>query len=141
MKRILHPLVSVSALLIVLSIVGCASTPKAEKPAEVPPTEAPPIAAEPAAPATKPVDADLTALRDKAEELRLLGVKYGIDTFKKDQWTEAVSAQDAGLAAYGKDYDLSKSSFEDAIARYDATIKAAFAELSAEMDESKMIIN
>ncbi len=51
-----------------------------------------------------------------------------------DRWNEAESARKAGLDAYGTDYDKSKASFEDAIARFESLRKDSFEQIAAEME-------
>jgi len=129
-----------SLSLLALTMSGCKTTPPA---AETAPKAAPVVepaasVAAPAAPVVvaKPIDDALTALRDRTEALRNEGLKYGLNTYKKDAWADAETSRNAGLEAYGKDYDLAKASFEDAIAKYEKIRKDSFAELSPELDAS-----
>ena len=134
------------SLVLVLAISACKSTPPAATtpPAEsaAPAVTAPSASTQSVQPAAqpevvaKPVDDALTALRDKAEALRTEGLKYGFDKLKSSDWAQAESARSAGLDAYGKDYDKSQKSFEDAIARYEAIRTASFASMTAELEAS-----
>lgn len=118
---------------LVLLISGCASAPKTE-PAKEPVAEAAP---EPVAePVAKPVDDALTALRDQMESLRADCLKYRLDVVVRDAWNAAEAVRTTGLDAYGKDYDLAKSSFEDAIARYTKIKDEGFALTLSELDAS-----
>jgi hypothetical protein len=129
LKNKFHLLSSV-LLLLVLVFSACKSAPPAKEP-EAPPA---PVVQEAPAPAVKPVDAALTALRDKAEALRNEGLKYGLNTYKADDWSKADASRDAGLKAYGTDYDLSQKSFEDAISRYEAIRKDSYDAISLELE-------
>lgn len=127
------------AIVAVALLAACKSTPPAEPepaPAVVEPAVEPAVEPEPSvvvAPA-KPVDEALTTLRDECEALREKGLKYGIDSFKPEGWSEADASRNAGLAAYGSDYDLSEASFKDAIQKYDALFTTAFEEISGQLE-------
>jgi hypothetical protein len=125
MKKLMLCASCVFALAFVIS--GCASAPKTESSKEPIPEVAP-------AATTKPVDDALTALRDQMEALRTECLKYRLDTQVKDDWTAAEKVRQTGLDAYGKDYDLAKSSFEDAISRYSKIKSDGFYVIFAELD-------
>lgn len=143
MKRNRVVLVACVSLTLAVLISACKSTPAAE-PAPAPVTETPaqPESA-PATPApapavevkqTKPVDQALTDLRDKMEALRAEGLKYGLNTYKADEWAEAEAVRKTGLDAYGTDYDVAQSSFAKAIDLYEAIKKNAFDSISVELE-------
>lgn len=124
-----------AAILFVSVIVGCKSTPPAEPEPEVTPAPVQPETVTPAPAAEpKPVDDALTALRDNMEEIRNLGLKYELDTYKQDTWQEAEAVRETGMNAYGSDYDLAQKSFKDATARYQKILNDAFAEVAPEIE-------
>ena len=130
MKKIKSLIHSVGVLCLLLSIAACKSTPPAQ-------TEAPVV--EPSQNVSQvaqaePADDALTALRDRAEALRNECVKYGLDTYKAADWALAEAARAAGLEAYGKTYEISKKSFEEAISRYEAILADSMDKLTAELD-------
>ncbi len=135
LKPSLFAVACVSVILI--AIAGCKTAPQAEtqtaQPSEVVQAPEPTPAPVPEV-APKPVDDALTALRDKMEGLRNEGLKYGLNTYRPEDWTGAESSRDAGLSAYGSDYDAAQSAFEDAIARYEALRRAAFDSISSELE-------
>jgi hypothetical protein len=121
---------------LIFAISACKTAPKAV-PAPAPVEEKAPVVAPPAlAPVVtvKPVDDALTALRDKMEVLRTEGLKYGLNTLKANDWAKAEASRKAGLDAYGKDYDLAKKSFEDAISQYESIRKASFDQISVDLE-------
>jgi len=136
-----------SLLVLILAVSACKTAPKAE-PTPAPVEEKAPVAAPAPAPTpapvpapapvveTKPVDDALTALRDRVEALRDEGLKYGLNTYKANDWAKAEESRSAGLAAYGKDYDLAKKSFEDAIARYEGIRKQSFDSIASELEDA-----
>ena len=126
MRKIKPLLYMGCALLFVSAFISCKTAPATTT------TEAAPVQPK----VTKPVDADLTALRDKADALRNECLKYSLNTYNPNDWTLAEGARKAGLDAYGTDYDLSKKSFEDAIARYEKIRDASWALLAADLDKS-----
>jgi hypothetical protein len=120
-------------MVLVFTISACKTTPKAAPaPAPAPVEEKAPVA--PPATTVKPVDDALTALRDKMEALRAEGIKYGINTLKADEWAKAEATRAIGLEAYGKDYDLAKTSFEGAISQYESILKSSFDQISASLE-------
>jgi hypothetical protein len=123
-----------SLALLAITISACKSTPPATESAPAAPVASPSANVVAPVAETKPVDDALTALRDRTEALRTEGLKYGLNTYKKDAWADAETSRNAGMDAYGKNYDLAKSSFEDAIAKYEKIRKDSFAELTPELD-------
>lgn len=132
-------------MVLVFAISACKTAPKAV-PAPAPVEEKAPVVAPapapvpPPAPApapvvtVKPVDDALTALRDKMEALRTEGLKYGFNTLKADDWAKAETSRKTGLDAYGKDYDLAKKSFEDAISQYERIRITSFAQIGTDLE-------
>ncbi len=118
------------ALVSVALLAACKSAPPATSETEPEPTTQPSVETAPA----KPVDDALTSLRDECEALRAKGLKYGIDTFKPEGWGEAEASRNAGLAAYGSDYDASEAAFKDAIDKYNALFEASFTEIAAQLE-------
>jgi hypothetical protein len=118
-------------MVLVFAISACKTAPKAV-PAPAPVEEKAPVA--PPVATVKPVDDALTALRDKMEALRTEGLKYGFNTLKADDWAKAEATRTTALDAYGKDYDLAKKSFEDAIFQYESIRKSSFEQISASLD-------
>ncbi len=121
----------VPVCLLVLFSFSCKSTPPAE------PEEAAPVTdvETPVAEESKSVDEQLTALRDRAQELEEFGIKYGIHTWKTDEWTSVAAVHETGRTAYGTDYDLAFASFTTAIAGYEKLIDESFAEMAIEMEK------
>ncbi|HKL85731.1 MAG TPA: hypothetical protein VJ861_05315 [Treponemataceae bacterium] len=121
--------------LLVITFIGCKSTPPVEPDVEpVKVVEAAPVVEK--EPDVKPVDAELTALRDKAQLLHETGIKYGINSYKPEAWGEAVASQQAGLAEYGKNYDSSFASFQQAIQQYESLIEKSFNDFANEMEQT-----
>jgi len=118
-------------MVLVFTISACKTAPK-PVPAPTPVEEKAPVT--PPVTTVKPVDDALTALRDKMEALRTEGLKYGINTLKADEWAKAEAVRATGLDAYGKDYDLAKASFEDAISQYESILKSSFEQISASLE-------
>jgi hypothetical protein len=139
MKRNRIFLVACVALTLAAFFSACKSTP-APAPAPAPETpvkpEAAPVATAPVASVaqTKPVDQALTDLRDKMEALRAEGLKYGLNTYKATEWSEAEAVRKTGLDAYGIDYDIAQGSFAKAIDLYEAIKKNAFDSISVELE-------
>ena len=123
-----------SLVLLAITISACKSTPPASESTPAAPVAGPSANVVAPVAESKPVDDALTALRDRTEALRTEGLKYGLNTYKKDAWADAETSRNAGMDAYGKNYDLAKSSFEDAIAKYEKIRKDSFAELTPELD-------
>jgi len=134
-------------MVLIFAISACKTAPKPvpapppveEKapvvaPAPVPPPAPAPTPAPTPVVTVKPVDDALTALRDKMEALRTEGLKYGLDTFKANDWSKAEATRQTGLDAYGKDYDLAEKSFEDAISQYENIRKTSFEQISAGLE-------
>lgn len=123
-----------AGLVLAIVLVGCKSTPPAEpeiEPVEV--VEVAPVVEKESE--IKPVDAELTALRDKAQTLHETGVKYGINTYKPESWGEADAERQNGLKEYGKNYDKSFAAFQKAIPMYESLIENAFNEIAAELEK------
>lgn len=129
MKKLHIPIFAI-LISLVMAAAGCKSAPPAEP--EVVPV--PEETQEAPAVESKPVDDQLTALRDRAEELHKTGVAYGIDRVKPESWGEASSLRDAGLKAYGSDYDASADSFTRAIALYEKIIDESFAAIVDDLE-------
>jgi hypothetical protein len=144
MKKKIFRLLTGSILLFAFGVTACKSTPPAQAVAPAPapaqavaPAPAPVVApAVQAPPVVKPVDSALTALRDKEEALRDECVKYKLDSYLPDDWRLAEASRNAGLSAYGKDYDLATNSFNDAISRYQSIKKTAFDKIRPELEAS-----
>jgi len=127
-----------TVVLFVSLISACKSAPPAV-PAQEPAPAAPVVQAAPApepVAATKPVDQALTDLRDRTEALRTEGLKYGLDAYKSDRWAEAESARNAGIAAYGTDYDEAQSRFGTAIGLYESIRDESFKEIAGDLEKS-----
>ncbi len=122
------------ALIAVVLLAACKSAPPAAPEAEPAVEPAVQPAVEPSVEPGKPVDEALTSLRDECEALREKGMKYGVNTYKPEGWGEAESSRNAGLDAYGKDYDASEAAFKDAIEKYNALINASFDEISVQLE-------
>ena len=114
--------------ILALALAGCKTAPAS--------TESGPAATVDTVTETKPVDEALTALRDKTESLRAECLKYHLDSYMVNEWSDAETSRAAGLEAYGANYDLSKKSFEDALAKYEEIRKASYAKIAAELDAS-----
>lgn len=128
--KLLAGAVLVSAAL----LAACKSAPPAapEPTPSVEPAQPEP-SVEPAP--TKPVDESLTSLRDECEALRDKGLKYGLNTYKSEGWAEAETSRNAGLAAYGTDYDASEAAFKDAIQKYSNLFSSAFEEIALQLED------
>lgn len=131
MNKMLRRAIMVPVCLLVLFSFSCKSTPPAE------PEETAPVAdvGTPVAEETKSVDEQLTALKDRAQELEEFGIKYGIHTWKADEWASVAAVHETGRTAYGTDYDLAFASFTTAIAGYEKLIDESFAEIAVEMEK------
>ena len=128
MKKMNGMFCAFAILTLALAFAGCKTAPAS--------TESGPETTADAVTDTKPVDEALTALRDKTESLRAECLKYHLDSYMVNEWADAEALRAAGLEAYGVNYDLSKKSFEDALAKYEEIRKASYAKIAAELDAS-----
>lgn len=123
MKKTIFSFIS-AFLLVVVLFAGCKSAPK---PVDEPPVEEPKqITEAPKEAEEVKVDQELIDLRDKAESLSAIGLKYGFNTYVPDSWNAAETARKAGLDAFGKDNEASRASFKSAIALHEALQNEAF---------------
>ncbi len=124
----------VGAVLAVLALAfSCKTPPPAVEPEpEVPTVE---VAPEPEAEPTDVGAGAPTELKAKAAELRKTAFDLGLKDLMPAEYGEAESAYLLGAEKYGKDNAASTAAFEDAVARFEALLKAGLPLVAAKEGE------